>query len=69
MDIQDIRAQTADQLAAKLIELRTEQHNLRFRAAQGALEKSHRVREIRTTIARIKTILTARVNGAEAKGK
>lgn len=57
MKMQDVRAQNPDQLADQLLELKREQFNLRFQAATGQLEKSHRVEQVRRDIARIKTQL------------
>ena len=58
--IQDIRGLTPDQLAEQLLSLKKEQFNLRFQAATGQVEKTHRVGEIRKDIARIKTVLRAK---------
>ena len=58
--IEDLRVKTDDQLAAELGELKREQFNLRFQAATNQLEKPSRVREVRRTIAQIKTLQTAR---------
>jgi large subunit ribosomal protein L29 len=58
--IADIRAMTPDQLAEQLLNLKKEQFNLRFQAATGQVEKTHRVGEIRKEIARIKTVLRAK---------
>ena len=60
MKIADIRGLTPDQLAETLISLKKEQFNLRFQAATGQVEKTHRVDEIRKEIARIKTVLRAK---------
>jgi large subunit ribosomal protein L29 len=60
MKIADIRGMTPDQLADTLISLKKEQFNLRFQAATGQVEKTHRVNEIRKDIARIKTVLRAK---------
>ena len=60
MKIADIRGLTPDQLADTLISLKKEQFNLRFQAATGQVEKTHRVNEIRKDIARIKTVLRAK---------
>ncbi|PLR06180.1 50S ribosomal protein L29 [Caulobacter flavus] len=60
MKIADIRGLTPDQLAETLINLKKEQFNLRFQAATGQVEKTHRVNEIRKDIARIKTVLRAK---------
>ncbi len=57
MNIQDIRGMNADQLKDQLLSLKKEQFNLRFQAATGQMEKSHRVNEVRKDIARIKTVL------------
>lgn len=58
--IADLKVQTDDQLAGQLSELKREQFNLRFQAATGQLEKPGRIREVRRTIARIKTLQTDR---------
>jgi large subunit ribosomal protein L29 len=60
----DISKDTDDQLSTKLGELKREQFNLRFQAATGQLEKPARVREVRRTIARIKTLQTQRARAA-----
>jgi large subunit ribosomal protein L29 len=57
MKIDDVRGMTPDQLAESLLNLKKEQFNLRFQAATGQVEKTHRVNEIRKDIARIKTVL------------
>jgi large subunit ribosomal protein L29 len=57
MKIDEIRALTQDQLADELLKLKKEQFNLRFQAATGQIEKTHRVNEVRKDIARIKTVL------------
>ena len=57
MKIDDVRGMTADQLKDNLLSLKKEQFNLRFQAATGQLEKTHRVNQIRKDIARIKTVL------------
>lgn len=58
--IADLKVQSDDQLATQLSELKREQFNLRFQAATGQLERPGRVREVRRTIARIKTLQTGR---------
>jgi large subunit ribosomal protein L29 len=47
---------TADQLTDELTKLKKEQLNLRFQQASGQLENSSRIKQIRQTIARIKTV-------------
>ena len=58
--VEDLRAKTDDQLSADLGDLKREQFNLRFQAATGQVEKTHRAGEIRKDIARIKTVLRSR---------
>ena len=60
MTIDEIRAMTPDQLKDQLLSLKKEQFNLRFQAATGQLEKTHRVNEVRRDIARIKTVLRSK---------
>ena len=54
----DYRAKSTDELGDQLVKLKKEAFNLRFQRANGQLEKTNRVREVRRTIARIETVLT-----------
>jgi len=56
MKIEDIRNLTLDQLEDELLKLKREQFNLRFQKAASQLSNTARVREVRRTIARIKTV-------------
>lgn len=56
MKITAIRDMTPDQLRDELIKLKREQFNLRFQKATGQLSNTSRVREVRRTIAKIKTV-------------
>ena len=58
--IDDLKQKSDDQLQQQLTELKREQFNLRFQSATNQLEKPSRVREVRRTIARIKTLQTQR---------
>jgi large subunit ribosomal protein L29 len=60
----DLRAKTDDQLVDQLTELKREQYNLRFQAATNQLERPARIREVRRTIAQIKTLQTERTRSA-----
>jgi large subunit ribosomal protein L29 len=60
MKAADIRAKTADELADELDNLGKEIFNLRFQRANGQLENTARVRQVRRDIARIKTVLSER---------
>ena len=67
----DLKVKTDDQLQQQLGELKREQFNLRFQSATNQLEKPSRVRVVRRTIARIKTVQTerARTQAANAAAK
>ncbi|MDP8993949.1 MAG: 50S ribosomal protein L29 [Pseudomonadota bacterium] len=62
----DLRTRTDDELATQLGELKREQFNLRFQAATNQLEKPSRVREVRRTIAQIKTLQNERARAAQS---
>jgi large subunit ribosomal protein L29 len=47
---------TPDQLQDELLKLKKERFNLRFQAATGQTEKTHRAKLARRDIARIKTL-------------
>ena len=64
MKIDEVRKMTPDQLQDQLLSLKKEQFNLRFQAATGQLEKTHRASEIRKDIARIKTVLRGKTAAA-----
>ena len=64
---EDFKVKTDDQLQQQLIELKREQFNLRFQSATNQLEKPSRVREVRRTIARIKTLQHERARAEAAK--
>jgi large subunit ribosomal protein L16 len=56
----DVRAKTDDELQGDLDQLGKEIFNLRFQRANGQLENTARVRQVRRDIARVKTILGER---------
>jgi large subunit ribosomal protein L29 len=64
---EDLRTRSDDQLVEQLAELKREQFNLRFQAATNQIEKPSRVREVRRTIARIRTLQNERARAAAAK--
>ena len=57
MKASEIRELTAEELSAKLKELKTELFNLRFQHAINQLENPHRIVEVKRDIARVMTIL------------
>ncbi|MBQ5759880.1 MAG: 50S ribosomal protein L29 [Schwartzia sp.] len=52
----ELRSMSADELNQKIASLKEELFNLRFQLATGQLENPSRIREVKKTIARIKTI-------------
>ena len=62
--IANLTAMTAELQSTELGSLKREQFNLRFQAATNQLEKPSRVREVRRTIAQIKTLQTQRSSAA-----
>ncbi|MCF6097658.1 50S ribosomal protein L29 [Thermovorax subterraneus] len=60
MKAKQIRELSDQELVQKLKDLKSELFNLRFQSATGQLDNPKRIREVRKTIARIKTILTER---------
>ncbi|SIN66698.1 large subunit ribosomal protein L29 [Parasphingorhabdus marina DSM 22363] len=65
--MEDMRTKTDDQLETDLGDLKKEAFNLRFQAATNQLEKPSRMREVRRTIAQIKTLQTERAKAAAAE--
>lgn len=55
MKMTEIKDLTADQLSDELVKHKKEQLNLRFQQASGQLENSGRIKQVRQTIARLKT--------------
>ena len=66
-NVADLKTKTDDELSTDLNNLKREQFNLRFQAATNQLEKPSRVKEVRRTIAQIKTLQTERTRSAAAK--
>lgn len=57
MKASKVRELTMEELEQKLAELKGELFNLRFQHATNQLENPMRIKEVKKTIARIKTIL------------
>ena len=60
MKVNEIRNLTTEEINKKIDETKEELFNLRFQQASGNLEKPSRIRELRRTVARLKTILVER---------
>lgn len=56
-ELKELRANTPQDLKVKLNDLKAELFNLRFQLATGQLENPMRIREVKKSIAQIKTIL------------
>ena len=65
MKANEIKDMTVDELNSKLAELKQELFNLRFQQATGQLENTARLKTVKKTIARIKTVLTERENAGQ----
>lgn len=65
MKASELREMTDQELLAQIDTLKDELFNLRFQQATGELENTARLKTVKKTIARIKTILTERKNAAE----
>ena len=52
----EIRELSADQISDELIKYKRAQLNLRFQRSSGQLDNTSRVKEVRRTIAKLKTI-------------
>lgn len=57
----ELKEMTIDELQNELLTMRKEAFNLRLKKASGALDKGHLVKQVRRTVARIKTIMTEKV--------
>ncbi|GAA0678186.1 MULTISPECIES: 50S ribosomal protein L29 [Clostridium] len=56
-ELQELRQSNPQDLNVKLGDLKAELFNLRFQLATGQLENPMRIREVKKSIAQIKTIL------------
>lgn len=60
MKANKIREMSSNELEHKLLELKGELFNLRFQMATGQLENAMKVKDVKKSIARVKTILRER---------
>lgn len=56
-ELQELRTSSPQELKVKLTDLKSELFNLRFQLATGQLENPMRIREVKKSIAQIKTII------------
>ena len=62
MNVKEIRSKSNEELNIEMTTLKEELFNLRFQQATGQLENPSRMKEVKKTTARIKTIITERVS-------
>ena len=58
MKSNELRDKTSEELEAALIEELKQQFNLRMQLSTGQLNESHKVKQTRRNIARLKTVIT-----------
>ena len=58
----EIRELSTEEIQKKIKETKEELFNLRFQKESGNLEKPSRIKELRHTVARMKTVLREREN-------
>ncbi len=61
MKAADLRTKTVDELNDQLVDLKKESLNLRFQKASGQLEATARVGTVRRDIARVRTVLSQKL--------
>ena len=59
-ELKELKSSNPQDLTVKLGDLKAELFNLRFQLATGQLENTARIRQVRKTIARIKTVIRER---------
>ena len=62
MKVKEIREVTTAEMLDKEKQIKEELFNLRFQLATGQLENTARIKEVRQSIARIKTVLREQAN-------
>ena len=66
MTSKEIREFAPAEITTKLREVREQLLQLRLRKQTGQVEKTHELRSLRKTIARLETVLTEKKSGAQA---
>ena len=62
MKVDEIKDLSIEELQAKTEELQQELFNLKFQLHTGHLENTSRVSEVRKDVARVKTVLSSKLN-------
>lgn len=58
MKVKELKEMTMEELDQQLVEIKKEQFNLQLQQVSGQLENPARIKELRRSVARIKTIQT-----------
>ena len=69
MKVNEIRNLTTEEIVAKIKETKEELFNLRFQQATGNLDKPSKIKDLRHTVARLKTVLREREIEEQGKAK
>lgn len=64
MKASELRAKPVEDMHVELLALLKQQFNLRMQHATGQLQATHHLKVVRRDIARLKTILSEKVGGA-----
>ncbi len=67
MKASELREMTTAEIEQKIAELKEELFNLRFQLATGQLDNTARIKQVRKSIARAKTVLRERELGINIK--
>ena len=62
MKVSEMKEKNVDELNEELLNLKREHFTLRMQKGSGQLEQSHRLKEVRRDVARIKTIITQKAD-------
>ncbi|MEN7972236.1 MAG: 50S ribosomal protein L29 [Verrucomicrobiota bacterium] len=63
MKVKDLKEMTMEELNQQLQDIKKEQFNLQLQQVSGQLENPARLKELRRSVARIKTIQNQKVEG------
>ena len=61
MKATELREKSVEELKIELVNLNKEQFNLRMQHATGQLSQNHQLKQVRRSIARVKTVLNEKV--------
>ena len=63
--VEDLKTKSAAELAQELVAAKKELFNLRFQNATNQLDNTARIKDVRKNIARIQTVMTAKLKNVE----